>query len=231
MKENILSVFVDESGDFGKLDTKHPNYYVALVLHEQNNDITKNVNQLNTLLENWGYVNHYIHVGPLIRRESPYTTEEREQRRSIFNALYHFIVGLPIKYMSISMNKAKCNEQTKIAYTDQLSKLLASGLRDNIEYFNSFSKVILYYDYGQDELVRILTATFNALFSNVEIRKVKPVDYRLLQVADFICTTEMTADKTELTKSENDFFGSRRIFKKNTLQSIRKRLLQRITYP
>ncbi|MCF0129928.1 MAG: DUF3800 domain-containing protein [Pseudobutyrivibrio sp.] len=231
MKEKILSVFVDESGDFGKLDTKSPFYHVTMVLHEQTNDISDNVNRLESLLANWGYPNHYIHVGPLIRREKPYTEELRENRKHIFNALFQFIQHAPIQYITLSMNKAKCNNQTKLAYTDHLSKLLAVVLKENMEYFMSFSKIILYYDYGQDELVRILTTTFNILFMNVEIRHVAPADYRLLQVADFICTVEMTDEKNELSKSEKDFFWSARDFKKNILKPIRKKLLHKVTYP
>lgn len=231
MRDNILSVFVDESGDFGKLDNKSPCYYVTLVLHEQNISISEEVRVLENKLVNWQFPNHYIHIGPLIRREKPYTEDDRERRRSIFNSLYFFIEHIPIRYISISMNKSKCKEQSKLSYTDQLSKLLKIALTENLEYFISFDKVVLYYDYGQDELARILIATFNSFLSNVEIRHVAPIDYRLLQVADFICTTEMTADKQELTKSEHDFFGSRQSFKKNTLKPIRKKLLQKITYP
>lgn len=231
MKENILSIFVDESGDFGKTDPKHPFYYVTLVLHEQVNNISDSVCKLDNLLTNWGYSNHYIHVGPLIRREKPYTEETRDNRRSIFNALFQFIDRLSIRYIVLSLNKSKCPFQSKLSYTEQLSKLLAIALKDNLSYFMSFSKIILYYDYGQDELARILTTTFNILFSNVEIRNVSPIDYRLLQVADFICTVEMTADKSELTQSETTFFQSRRSFRKNTLKAIRKKLMQKVTYP
>ena len=38
-KEKILSVFIDESGDFGQFDVKHPMYYVAMVMHDQSNDM------------------------------------------------------------------------------------------------------------------------------------------------------------------------------------------------
>lgn len=231
MKENILSIFIDESGDFGKLDMKYPYYHVTLVLHEQLNDITDNVNRLESLLSSWGYSNHYIHVGSLIRKEKPYIDELRENRKHIFNALFQFIQHSPIQYIVLSMNKSKCNSKTKVGYTEQLSKLLAKVLRENMAYFMSFSKIILYYDYGQDELVRILTTTFNVAFSNVDIRNVKPTDYRLLQAADFICTVEMTDNKTELTSSEIKFFWSKRSFKKNILKPIRKKLLQKVTYP
>ena len=42
MKEKLLSVFVDESGDFGEYNALSPNYYVAMVLHNQEIDISKN---------------------------------------------------------------------------------------------------------------------------------------------------------------------------------------------
>ena len=31
MKEKVLSVFIDESGDFGQYNPASPNYYVAMV--------------------------------------------------------------------------------------------------------------------------------------------------------------------------------------------------------
>lgn len=81
-KENILSIFVDESGDFGQFDPKHPMYYVAMVLHEQSNDISSNIATLDALISNWGYPNHAIHTGPLIRKEGAYSHDLRENRLS-----------------------------------------------------------------------------------------------------------------------------------------------------
>ena len=39
MKEKVISVFIDESGDFGQYSPDSPNYYVAMVLH----NIEKNI--------------------------------------------------------------------------------------------------------------------------------------------------------------------------------------------
>ena len=39
MKEKVLSIFIDESGDFGQYNPTSPNYYVAMVLHK--NVLTK----------------------------------------------------------------------------------------------------------------------------------------------------------------------------------------------
>ena len=46
MKEKVLSVFIDESGDFGQYNPASPNYYVAMVLHNQAIDISKNIGAL-----------------------------------------------------------------------------------------------------------------------------------------------------------------------------------------
>ena len=39
--DKTLSILIDESGDFGKFDSKDPNYHVVMVVHEQQNDINK----------------------------------------------------------------------------------------------------------------------------------------------------------------------------------------------
>ena len=90
MKEKVLSIFIDESGDFGQYIPISPNYYVAMVLLDQEIDISKNIEALDIQISNWRYPEHTIHTGPLIRRESVYKNDLREQRKALFNALYHF---------------------------------------------------------------------------------------------------------------------------------------------
>lgn len=63
---------------------------------------------------------------------------------------------------------------------------------------------------------------------NVEFRKVKPVDYKLFQIADLICTMELLAEKADthsFTRSELEFFDNIRDFKKNYLKHIKKKTL------
>lgn len=43
---SILSIFVDESGDFGKLDKTSPYYLVTLVFHDQSNSIKEQLEKL-----------------------------------------------------------------------------------------------------------------------------------------------------------------------------------------
>ncbi len=225
MKENILSVFVDESGDFGQYNPSSPNYYVTMVLHNQKVDISKNINALETLVSNWGYPKHTIHTGPLIRREGVYKNDLRENRKTLFNALYHFTRMLDINYICSIINQGECAEKTKLAYTDKLTKEIANKLRATYEHFSKFDKIIVYYDYGQTELAQILVSVFNAMFANVEFRKIETNQYKLSQAADLICTVEAIVHKNILTKSEIEFFHSKNSFKKNIYKNIVKKKL------
>lgn len=225
MKEKVLSVFIDESGDFGQFNPASPNYYVAMVLHNQKINISKNIDALDRQISNWGYPEHTIHTGPLIRRESVYKNDLRENRKALFNALYHFTRMLDVQYLCPVINQGECVEKSKLAYTDKLTKEIANKLRTNYEYFSVFDKIIVYYDYGQIELAQILVSVFNAMFSNVEFRKIETNQYKLSQAADLICTVEAIAQKEVLTKSEMEFFHSKSEFKKNIYKNILKKKL------
>ena len=68
MKE--LSVFVDESGDFGEYEKHAPYYIITMILHDQSVDISAEISKLNEALMYMGYGNEQsIHTEPLIRRE------------------------------------------------------------------------------------------------------------------------------------------------------------------
>ena len=222
-----LSIFIDESGDFGAYDFKAPYYMVAMVLHDQQIDISNEIKSLDQKIRDLGFPQHAIHVGPIIRMESIYERyDDPENRRRLLNALYHFTRKIDIKYLCPYVKKAECSDFIQL--NARLSRELAMQLRQNQAYFSSFDNIIVYYDNGQNELTKILTSVFNTLFSNVEFRRVKPSDYKLFQVADLICTWELLALKAEnksFTKSENEMFDSPKEFIKNRYKLIQKKRL------
>jgi hypothetical protein len=69
MAEKTLSVFIDESGDFGPYEAHAPYYLVAMVLHNQDININENIHSFESDFQNLGYPQHAVHTGPLIRRE------------------------------------------------------------------------------------------------------------------------------------------------------------------
>ena len=227
MQKKILSVFIDESGDFGEYDYHSPYYYVAMILHDQSVDISEKIKNFEEHLSRIGYPQHAIHTGPIIRKESFYKNDLMETRKSLFNSLFHFMRGIDIHYICPKINKAEC-ENNEIAYIKKLSKVISDELRKHYDYFSSFDVIINYYDGGQTQLTKILTSVFTVLFPNIEMRKVKPADYKLFQVADLVCTMELTNDKAErnaLSKSEQEFFHSARDFRKNLYKYLEKKKL------
>lgn len=222
--KNELSVFIDESGDFGELCTHSPYYIVTLVLHEQAIPITENIKALDEHIAKLGFPHHAIHTGPLIRRESIYENLNVDERKKLFSGLFNFVRKAPIHYISVRVKKSECTDP--VSFSGKLAKGVADAIKNHLEYFHSFDEVIVYYDNGQIELSRILIAVFSALVSNVSFRKVSPIDYKLFQAADLICTAELLDLKRKensLSKSERIFFGSARDYQKNYYKSIAKK--------
>lgn len=221
----VLSIFVDESGDFGEYANHAPYYIVTMIFHDQSIDISPNIKHLDNSLIQMGYGDgQAIHTEPLIRREKPYQHFQPNERRSIFSKLYYFTLGCEIKYKSFIFHKNEFENKFKLEA--RIARDMSMFIRDNLLFFQRYDKIILYYDNGQHELSRILNTVFATLLSNYEVRKVLPNEYRLFQVADLICTLELLRIKTEcgnLSKSEERIFHSKRELKKDFLKGIQKK--------
>lgn len=219
-----LSIFVDESGDFGEYNHICPYYIVTLISHEQKNLINEQIEKLNL---HFGISNSGIqamHTAPLIRRENIYKDLDIYERRKMFNTFFHFTRKIGIKYKNIIVDK---KHKTYIDINSNISMNLSFFVKENLNYFQQFDKIIIYYDNGQNQLANILVSVFTSWFHNkFEYRIVSPYDYKLFQVADFICTLSLINHKIEcgqgLTKSEQLFFGSKRNLKMNYLKHIKK---------
>ena len=192
-----------------------------MILHNQNIDITENIKSLETHLSNLHFGYNAVHTGPIIRREEIYKTMLMEERKRIFHALFNFARRLDFNYICTYVDKNDCDDI--IAMTSKLSRKLADTINRNSDFFNSFDEIVIYYDNGQVELTKIITSVFNVFFTNVDFRKVMPVDYKLFQVADLLCSVELLSLKAEaktFSKSETEFFCSVRDFKKNYLKPL-----------
>ncbi len=55
----VLSIFVDESGDFGLYNSKYaPQYIFTMVFHEQDKDIGDRIKFFDKEMANLGYFSH-----------------------------------------------------------------------------------------------------------------------------------------------------------------------------
>ncbi len=184
MKE--LSIFVDESGDFGDYNYLSPYYIVTLIIHEQEKSISEQVKTLDLCFDNMNINLKAIHTAPLIRREDVYKLLHKDIRLKIFNTFFHFTRKVGIKYKNIIVDKKHKNS---IDINKSISKQLSLFIRDNLNYFQNFDNIIIYYDNGQEQLANILVSVFTSWFHDkFDYRTVSPYEYKLFQVADFICT-------------------------------------------
>ena len=224
MKE--LSIFIDESGDFGEV-MDYPSYYlVTFVFHDQKNSIHQQVTKLEESIKNSGFNIEYIHTGPLIRRENVFEGYTIDERRKLLYKMLNFFNTCPITHFTVAVNRKEAFN--KVELSGKLAKAIYGAISARQDYFANYEKVIVYYDNGQDELSSILNAVLSICFSNVEFRKAEPQKYRLLQVADFICSMELIRikkDEKRLSKSEEKFFYKPQELKKTFLKSIDKKML------
>ena len=219
-----LSVFIDESGDFGDYDIHSPYYIVSMVFHDQKDDINDAIRKLNQELSYMNLDNLCIHTGPIIRREEIYHAMSISERRRIFNKMIAFMRDVEVKYQCFSVEKKHCDDAVELI--GKLAKQISFFIKEHYDEFLNFDTVKIYYDNGQLEISKMLASVFSVMLPTVEFRKVMPIDYKLFQLADMICTMELIQLKLEregLSKSEMIFFGNLRDLKKNYLKPLRRK--------
>lgn len=111
---------------------------------------------------------------------------------------------------------------------ERMRRDLTVELFDHLEFFQRYDTVEIYYDNGQPIVTEVIHSALEYVLARdvIVYREATPRAYRLFQVADYICTIELTAikfDSKEETKTDRLFFGTRRTFKKGFLLYLRKK--------
>lgn len=218
-----LSIFIDESGDFGKYDRNAPFYMVTMLFHDQSQNIAEEITGLDEGLAARGFPKHCLHTGPLIRREDQYKYWDIDLRKNILNAFMAFASKINFRYRTFTVAKEKDGDPTKIS--NALAVSILGFLKENFSYFNSFDQIYIYYDNGQKQVSGVLAKLFSD--SKVQFKqKVSPSFYKLFQLCDLITTFELInlkRQRGENSSSEKMFFGSMRKFTKNYYERISKK--------
>lgn len=160
MKE--LSIFIDESGDFGEVKERPAYYLVTFVFHNQDNSIEQQVSKLEESVKTAGFDVEYIHTGPVIRREEVFSRYSINERRKLLYKMLNFVNSCPISYLTVVVDRKEATD--KIALSGKLAKAINISMSQHQDFFESFEKIIVYYDNGQTELSAILNAVFSIQF-------------------------------------------------------------------
>ena len=202
-----LNIFIDESGDFGFVKGSSDLYAVSFTLHESSDSIQSELKYLNERLKNLNYEG-MIHLAYLVAKRGDYSHFDLEKRKSIFWAIFYFSNRVKVKLKTIIIDKKYINKKMQLNMA--LAREIGQFINDNREYLESFDKIVIYYDNGQETLATILDTIF-ATNSKVERR----VDFdhtekRLFQVSDMLTVIDKMdykrKNKMPFTKAEKYFF-------------------------
>ena len=113
-----LSIFIDESGDFGELKERPAYYLVTMVFHNQAIDISTEIDKLEESVRASGFDLEYIHTGPVIRREQVFTAYSMEERRKLLYKMLYFYNKCNIYHDTVVVNRKEARD--KIALSGRL---------------------------------------------------------------------------------------------------------------
>jgi len=227
LKKSILSVFVDESGVLAKDDPTSRFYIIALVAHNQSHPIADAAERLDRELDSVGIANLYFHAGPIIHAHDQFMFMNWDLRRKIFYRMLAFANHVPFRYACLVVDK-KYADSTK-TIVENLARQLADLVDSHRLDLTEFEEVKVYYDCGQKPVTNLLHSFFESRehLHVVFAQAVEAARYKMIQVADLVCTLRLIALKLDagisLSKSEEKFFGGVRAFRHNVLRVIRRK--------
>lgn len=221
-----LSVFVDESGD---MDSPSKYYLLSLVIHDQNDPLDSFVAPYVKSLVSRGLPDIAFHMNPLMRGNEEYRAFNLSERKSLFHGFRVFAEHLAFGYAIFAYQKSHLRDDAQIAGR-RIERDLSAFLKENLSLFQAFNSVKLYYDNGQNLIAHAIRAAFeNALGCKAVVFRDAPAgQFRLAQVADYVCGVELIALKyqnKEESATDRLFFGGSQSFKKNVLKKLRAKRL------
>ena len=217
---------MDESGDRGG---RARYYLLTLVFHDQAESITEAVTGYEARLARADLPNIPFHSEPLINGHKDYANLGISQRKAMLAYFSSFVRKLPISYTTFAYRRSEFADLDKL--TERMRHDISEVLLNHLGFFQSFDDVKVYYDNGQDIVKRALDRSISKVLSKgvVQRRKTSMTDYRLEQVADYLCTIELALVKYEAKEdgeTYNKFFGGIGRFKKNWLKQARSKRMQ-----
>ena len=217
---------MDESGDRGG---RARYYLLTLVFHDQAESITEAVTGYETRLARADLPNIPFRSEPFINGHKDYANLGISQRKAMLACFSSFVRKLPISYTTFAYRRSEFADLDKL--TERMRRDISEVLLNHLGFFQSFDDVKVYYDNGQDIVKRALDRSISKVLSKgvVQRRKTSMTDYRLEQVADYLCTIELALVKYEAKEdgeTYNNFFGGIGRFKKNWLKQARSKRMQ-----
>ncbi len=170
-----------------------------------------------------------FHASPLMYGKDAFRNMDMETRKKLFANFEAFCRRAPFTCTTFLYRRNEVPDPSN--FITRFKRGLVIFLTDNLEYFQQFELVKIYYDNGQQMVTEALHGALDFILykESVLYRAASSKEYRLSQVADCVCAIELVNLKflnNELTETDTKMFGTNySAFKKNHLRHIRRKLL------
>lgn len=139
-----------------------------------------------------------------------YESMELDKRKRLLSSFEGFVRKVPFLYKVFVYKRSEVNDSS--IFISRFKRDLVIFLTDNLSYFQSFDKVKIYYDNGQQMVTSALHDAIDYMLSKSAVlyRIANPQEYRLFQAVDYLCTLELTDLKyceKQLTETDIKIFG------------------------
>ena len=219
------SIFLDESGSDGMRDRF---YLLTLVVHDQGNDIRPDIALYEQSLQAKGLPDIPFHASPLLNGHGRYEGMDLAARKRLLSSFRVFYRHAPVRHHCIKLKTAEYASVEALAAA--MRKHIVDFVFGRLSYFQEFDIVKVYYDDGQRSIADAVHKALDYALSKQSViyRETSAEDYRIAQIADYICTMELTALKYRAktsTATDEKFFGSWSQFKKGIKKEMDKKAL------
>lgn len=220
-----LSCFHDETGE---QDMRAGYYMVVMVVHDQADVIDGHVGAYRERLRAAGLPDTPFHMVDLVHGHGDYEGMRLADRKRLLVSFATFVRSLPISYRLFSYTAFDVKDAAQLA--DRLERDVESFVSENLELFQGYDDVAVYYDGGHQAVGAALRRAFAASLASDVTHHKSPryQDKRLSQVADFLCSIELAAMRYAegpVSATYEKFFGGWKDFRANYLKQARRKRL------
>ena len=218
-------IFVDESGSDGLSDRHH---LLTVVMRDRSEGIADSIESHEGALRAKGLPDMPFHASPLMNGKDQYSGLDMGTRKVPLSSFRVFFRHTPVRYHTFAYATKQFTSLERLAGT--MRRDLVNFPFDNLAELRDYDAVKVYYDNGQRSIAESphLAIEYALSRDTVVYRSAQPSEYRLSQVADYICTMELTAIKFAehaTAATDEKFFGKWSDFKKGILKETRKKLV------
>ena len=147
------------------------------------------------------------------------------ERKRLLMRFNIFLQKAPVKYKTFIYEKYDVKDA--LSLTMRMRRDIVDYIYGQLDWFQSFKCVAVYYDEGQQVVTKALHRAFDYMMPGdaLEYKRLRYQDRRLAQVADYCCSIELAAMRYEKEKESATyikFYGRRGSFKKNWLKQARR---------